>query len=167
VLFDVYQFPTSPVPTAIMLEGPGVPNQLPEEVRGIPVQRKADALFFLQAARIDERRSEAERRDRKAFELFHYVVRYADGKEEQVPILAELDVEDYKQEGDPRPIPGAQIAWARPYAGTAASAVAYSKQWNNPRPDVAIASIDVAYPAARRGVPAVLAITAASAAVSR
>ena len=29
-----------------MLGGPGVPNKLPEAVKGIPVQRKANALFY-------------------------------------------------------------------------------------------------------------------------
>jgi hypothetical protein len=42
--------------------------------------------------------------------------------------------------------------------------VAYSKQWNNPRPDVAIKSIDFTYGTDRRGVPVLLAITAATAA---
>ena len=57
VPFEIYEFPTSPVPTVIMLKGPGVPGSLPDAVAGIPVGRKADALFFLQAARIDRRRS--------------------------------------------------------------------------------------------------------------
>jgi hypothetical protein len=41
--------------------------------------------------------------------------------------------------------------------------VAYSKQWNNPRRDVEIKSIDLVYGAQRRGVPVLLAVTAASA----
>ena len=163
VAFDVYDFPTSPVPTVVMLDGPGVPGKLPQEVRGIRVERKADALFFLQAARIDRRMNDEELRAKKRFELFHYVVRYADGKSEQVPIDAEIDVENFQQDGEPKAIPGAQIAWSRPYDGSLARAVAYSKQWSNPRPDVVISSIDVEYPKDRRGVPAVLAITAASA----
>ncbi len=42
--------------------------------------------------------------------------------------------------------------------------MAYSKQWNNPRPDVAIQSIDMQYGPDRRGVPVLLALTAARAA---
>ncbi|MBP7935501.1 MAG: hypothetical protein KA354_12720 [Phycisphaerae bacterium] len=167
VLFDIYEFPTSPVPTVIMLEGSGVPNQLPKEVRGIPVNRKADALFFLQAARIDQRTNDQQRRDKKHFELFRYVIRYADGKTEQVPVYSEIDVEDYKQEGSPKAVPGAQIAWTRQYPNSSFWAVAYSKQWNNPRPDAAISTLDVEYPKERRGVPAILAITAASAVESK
>ncbi len=50
VPFVIHDFPTSPVPTVIMLGGPDVPGGLPDAVRSIPVNRKADALFFLQAA---------------------------------------------------------------------------------------------------------------------
>ena len=47
VTYNIYDFPTSPVPTCIMLAGPNVPGQLPAEIKGIPVNRKADAFFFL------------------------------------------------------------------------------------------------------------------------
>jgi beta-galactosidase len=160
VRYDVYEFATSPVPTAVMLAGPGVPNKLPEEVRGIPVGRKADALFFLHAARIDQRRSEQEVKDRKRFELARYVVHYEDGKTADIPVYSEIDVDDYRQR-TPAPLPGAQIAWTRPWPGTGFTAVAYAKQWNNPRSDVPIKSVDMVYGKDRRGVPVLLALTAA------
>ena len=47
--------------------------------------------------------------------------------------------------------------------GPRLSAVAYSKQWDNPRRDVAIKSIAMVYGPQRRGVPVLLAVTAASA----
>ncbi len=50
VPYEIYEFPTSPVPTVVMVGGNGVPGNLPSEVRGIPINLKADALFFLQAA---------------------------------------------------------------------------------------------------------------------
>lgn len=40
-----------------------------------------------------------------------------------------------------------------------ASAVAYSKQWNNLRPNVEISSVDKVYGKERRGVPVLLALT--------
>ncbi len=163
VTYDIYDFPTSPVPTAIMLGGNGIPNNPPQEVKDIPINRKADALFFLQAARIDQRRNNNELRDNKKLEMARYVIHYSDGKEEILPVYAEIDVENYQQEGAPRPIAGAQIAWTKPYAGTNFSAVAYAQQWNNPRPDVEIKSVDFQYGADRRGVPVLLAITAANA----
>jgi hypothetical protein len=163
VTYQIYDFPTSPVPTAIMLAGPNLPNKLPDAVTGIPVHRKADALFFLQAARINQRRNPDEVRDKKQFELVRYVIHYADGQTANVPVISEIDVDDYRQQM-PAAIPGAQIAWVRPYPNTDYKAVAYSKQWNNPRPNVEIDSIDMVEGADRRGVPVLLAITAATAA---
>lgn len=163
VPYQVHDFATSPVPTVVMLAGPGVPNNLKAEVRGIPVNRKADALFFLQAARIDQRRNPQEVRDKKAYEMARYVVHYADGKDESIPILAEIDVDDYRQK-TPAALPGARVAWTRPYEGTDLSAVAYSQQWDNPRPEVMIRAIDLVPGAASgRGVPALIALTAATA----
>lgn len=161
VLYDVYDFPTSPVPTVIMLGGDGVPKQLTNEVKGIPVNLKANALFFMQTARIDLRRNGQELREKKQLEMFRYVVHYTDGEIAEVPIYSEQDIEDYKQK-QPAAIPGAQIAWVRPYQGSEFSAVAYSKQWNNPRPDAVIKSIDMVYGKNSRGVSALLAITVAT-----
>ena len=161
VPFDIYEFATSPVPTAIMLGGVGVPNNLAKEVAGIPVHRKADALFFLQTARLDHRRTPRDVKEGQKWEMAQYVIHYADGKTAVVPLYSEIDVENYRQE-EPRPLPGAQVAWTKKYEGTAFHAVAYSKQWNNPRPDEEIATIDLVYGPDRAGVPALLAITAAS-----
>jgi beta-galactosidase len=162
VTYQIYDFPTSPVPTAIMLGGNGVPNNLPEEVKGVPVNAKADALFFLHTARMDQRRNDNERKENKKFEMARYIVNYADGQKLTVPVYAEIDIDDFRQK-TPTAIPGAQIAWTRPYEGTGYSAVAYSMQWNNPRPDVAITSIDMTYGPDKRGVPVLLAVTAATA----
>ncbi len=160
VPFEIYDFPTSPVPTVIMLGGRRVPNKLPDEVRGIPLQGKADALFFLHTARIDRRRNARELKEAKEVDLCHYVVTYADGQTCDIPIRGEIDVENYRQE-KPRVIPGAQLAWMRPYKGTGFSAVAYVKQWNNPRPDTELKSLDIVYGQQRRGVPCLIAVTAA------
>jgi beta-galactosidase len=162
VKFHVFEFTTSPVPTAIMLGGRGVPNNPPERVTGIPVNRKADALFFLHTARVDQPRNDAERRANKPVEVAKYVVHYADGQVEEVPLLLEVDIDSYRRR-QAHPLPGAQIGWTRPYEGTDESAVAYVKQWNNPRPDTVIASIDLVYGKDRRGVPVLLALTAATA----
>jgi beta-galactosidase len=161
VTFDIYDFATSPVPTAIMLGGDGVPNNPPQEVKGIPIGRKADALFFLHTARIDQRRNNDEIRDGKKFEMACYIVHYADGQSVTIPIYSEIDIENYRQES-PRAIPGAMTAWVSKYEGANESAVAYAKQWNNPRPEVPIKSVDMVYGADRRGVPVLLAITAAT-----
>ena len=162
VPFHIFAFATSPVPNAIMLGGDGIPNNPAQEVRGIPVGRKADALFFLHTARMDARRNDREIREKKRYEMLRYIVHYADGQSVTIPIYAETDIDDYRRKS-PTPLPGAQIAWTRPYPGTDLNAVAYTKQWDNPRPDVVIQSIDMVYGSDRRGVPALLAITAATA----
>lgn len=161
VTYNIYDFRTSPVPTCIMLGGAGIPHRPPQEVKGIPVASKADALFFLHTARIDRKLRDDERKQGKNFEMFAYVIHYADGKEETVPIQSEIDVGDYKTK-TPAPLPGAGLAWTRPYAGTEFHAAVYAKQWNNPRPDAPITSIDMVYGPDKCGVPALLAITIAT-----
>jgi beta-galactosidase len=127
------------------------------------VGRKADALFFLQAARIDRRRDDREIREKKEHELARYLITYEDGVAIVVPIRAELDVKDYRTSA-PDSLPGAQLGWSHKYPGRDETAGAYIQQWNNPRPEVAIRSVDLAYgDAPRRGVPALLALTAATA----
>ena len=133
VPYSVYHFTTSPVPEAVMLGGNGIPGNLPDHVNGIPVGQKAEALFFLQAARIDQRRSGDDIKNNRQFEIADYVIHYADGTTEKAPIYSENSVDSYKQDA-PAPVPGAQIAWTAPYPGTRSSAVAYSMQWNNPHP---------------------------------
>jgi beta-galactosidase len=160
VPFDVFEFPTSPVPTAVMLGGPGVPGGLPEQVE-IPVGRTAAALFFLQTARLDVRRSDQDRREGRRFRMAEYVVAYADGSSETIPLYAEEDLDDFRQ-AKPASLPGAALAWSKPYEGRGVSATAWVKQWSNPHPDRPIRSVTLRYGPDRRGVPVLLALTAAS-----
>jgi beta-galactosidase len=162
VPFTIYDFPTSPVPTAVVLGGPNVPGNLPDAVRGIAVRQKADALFFLQTARIDQPIQEWERREKKRFELARYVITYTDGRSVTVPLFQDEDLADYRQE-KPAALPGALLGWTRLYDGTNRSATAWVKPWTNPSPDVEIQEIGLEYGPDRRGVPALLAITAARA----
>ena len=64
--YNIYEMPTSPVPQVLMLGGNGVPGNLPAEITGIPVNSKADALFFLHTARLDRRLNDRDRRERQA-----------------------------------------------------------------------------------------------------
>ena len=162
VEFDVYEMPTSPTPQVLMLRGAGAPGNLPERIEGIPVNRKADALFFLHTAKLAKRTTDRERAERKTFVLFNYVVNYADGQKLEIPIRAEQDIEHYVQKA-PAALPGAQLGWTAPYEGGVDHAAAYAKQWNNPRPDVAIASVDMVPVDPSRGAPVLLALTAATA----
>ena len=134
----------------------------PDTVQGIPVHQKADALFFLQAASITQKRNPNEVKEDKKFEIADYVIHYADGTTEKVPIYSEINVDNYKQTGDPIAVSGAQIAWTSPYTEPKTNAVAYSMQWTNPKPDVEISSIDLVQGPDRVGIPALIAITAAN-----
>ena len=162
VKFNIYEMPTSPTPQVLMLGGNGVPGNLPPQITGIPVNMKADALFFLHTAKIGNRLNDNDRRQKKTYVMFKYVVHYADGRQEEIPIRSELDIENYVQK-TPVPIPGAQTAWTAAYENSDEQAVAYSKQWNNPHPDVAITSVDMIPVDASRGTPVLLALTAATA----
>jgi beta-galactosidase len=162
VQYDVYEFKTSPVPEAIMLRGDNVPGNLPEEVKGIPVNRMADALFFLQTARIDQELSREDREQKKQYELAKYIVHYKDGKTVEIPLIQGVHLASYRQKA-PEELPGASLGWTSKYEGRDESAVAYSMQWTNPRPEVEIESIDFTYGKDRRAVPVLLAITAAKA----
>jgi beta-galactosidase len=57
-------------------------------VKDIPIGKKADALFFLHTARIDQRRNNEEVRDNKKFEMARYIVNYADGQSVTIPIYS-------------------------------------------------------------------------------
>jgi hypothetical protein len=160
VTYDIYHFTTSVVPEAIMLGGTNIPGNLPQSVTGIPVNKIADALFFLQAARIDAPRNPDEVKNNTRYEMADYVIHYADGTDQNVPIYSEISVDDYLQKSL-TPIAKAQIAWTSPYRDGSGYAVAYSMQWDNPHPNIEIKSIDLIYGPDRRGIPALLAITAA------
>ncbi|MCU0962539.1 MAG: hypothetical protein MUF48_20785, partial [Pirellulaceae bacterium] len=160
VVYDIYELATSPVPQVLMLGGPGVPLNPPREIRDIPVNAKADALFFLHTARIDNRPDDRQRREKQYPVMFQYVVHYSDGQTESIPVRSELDIEHYVQE-KPQALPGAQLAWTGRYENSDDYAAAYGLQWNNPRPDVLIRSIDMEYVDDSRGVPVLLAVTAA------
>jgi beta-galactosidase len=146
-----------------MLGGEDVPGNLPKEIIGIPINTKADALFFLHTARLDRRMDDREREEKKRFELCRYVIHYADGQTVEEPIFCEIDIDHFVQQ-EPKALPGAQIAWSGKFEDSNESGVVYAKQWNNPRPGLEIKAVDLVYGKDKeRGVPALLAVTAATA----
>ena len=162
VPYSIYNFTTSPVPTVVMLGGNNIPGNLPGEVDGISIDQKADALFFLQSARIDQPLSDDELKNHRQSEMADYIVHYADGSSATVPIYVQGNLDNYLQQL-PNALPGAQIAWIRPYAGSNQNAVAYSMQWQNPSPEKTITTVDLKYgPDRWRGIPCLIALTAAT-----
>jgi len=163
VPYLIYDMPTSPVPQVLMLKGSKLSGNLPDQIQGIPIKAKVDALFFLHTARIDRRASERDLRDKKRFELLTYVVNYEDGQTENVPIFQGQDIDHYIQRR-PESLPGASLAWTSAYENSDERTAAYAKQWNNPRPDVQIESVDMVYGKDKDcGVPVLIAITGAAA----
>ena len=96
---------------------------------------------------------------------FKYVVHYADGEKAKVPVLYGEGADHWLSK-DPAGLKSAALAWAAPFSAQKSDeqAVVYQFTWNNPRPEVAIATIDLEYgdQGSRYGTPALLAITAAT-----
>jgi beta-galactosidase len=163
VSYLIRDFRTSPVPSCVMLAGPGARGQLPPAVKGLKAGCKADVLFFLHAFN----RTAEWRRDRPeqpAPVLFKYVIHYVDGQTADVPVFYGEGADHWIAQ-EPAGLNGAALAWASPFPGEKSDdqAVLYQFSWTNPRPGVTIESIDMLYgPAGSQyGTPALLAITAA------
>ena len=163
VLYEIRDFKTSPLENAITLSGmPGAKAE--DKVTDLEVGRKADALFFLHTF---HRRREW-RAGRNAPEppvIFQYVVRYADGKTETVDVQYGRGADHWRSSTTPAGLQDATVAWTAPFPEDPEShAVLYQYQWNNPRPDVTIESVDLQYNedvGGRYGAPILLGITAA------
>lgn len=151
VMYHVVDYGTAPVPDCITLSFGSGGRPGPREVRGIRVGgRKADVLFFLQAADVrrpitdrERARMRARRRPFRPPVLATYVVRYTDGQTADIPVVLERHVDQWLQD-EPRPLAGATVAWTAPIQGAGGKkGVLYTMKANNPRPDVPIARIDV------------------------
>jgi len=163
VPYVVRDFKTSPLPSCVMLGGPGAKGQMPNEVIGLSVGTRADALYFLHTLnRTGEWR--ASKPEDVPPVVFQYVVHYADGQTVTVPVLYGQGADHWISK-QPAGLRDAAVAWAAPFAGDASGdqAVLYQLQWMNPRPDAEIATVDLVYgpDGSRYGVPALIAITAA------
>lgn len=164
VTYRVRDFRTSPLASCVMLAGPGVNGpRPPREVTGIKVGKKADALFFLHTYKRTGEWRPRGRGDQTPPAIFRYVVHYADGQTADVPVLYGEGAENWIQK-EPAGLKSASLAWAAPFPNDTSGdqAVVYQMQWNNPRPDVEIASVDLGYDPAvgsRYGVPALLGLS--------
>ena len=130
----------------VMLRGAALP-ELPDAVRGIGVNLKAQALFFLHAAAWLEGGNA---------EVMRYVVRYADGTSENIPVLARRDIDDWWIDSRKK-----QAATARCRVGwkNSENRGFHILRWDNPHPDKTIALIDMES-ACGAAVPVVAAISA-------
>ena len=121
--------------------------QLPEAVRGIRADLRAEALWFLHAGAFLEPGKEA----------FRYVVRYADGTSLALPMRGYVEFDDWWMHGV---VPGGRDAMrCKPGWLNAKSRGFHVLRWENPFPEKTIATIDIES-ANTKTAPIVAAITA-------
>ena len=164
VRYHIRDFKTSPLESALTLGGMRG-SKAAREVTGIPVNRKADALFFLHS--MFQKRKWTPRRPRRGQPpespptVFRYVVKYSDGESVNVDVPYGVAATHWLQDA-PQGLRGAALAWTAPAANGKHAAI-HQLQWTNPRPEVPIATIDLTYgkQGNRWGVPIVLAISTA------
>jgi hypothetical protein len=107
---------------------------------GIPVGRKARKLAFLHNAQITNGGALVGNA-----EIFRYRIHYRDGSQIDIPVRKGLEIEHWRSRGI-RPLPNAKIAWTQ-RASVNGRRVEYlhiyQLIWNNPKPDIEIAGIDI------------------------
>jgi beta-galactosidase len=139
VTYQVNDFRTSPVPSCVVLRSPCVDGRLPAEAT-IKVGRKADALFFLQGY-IEAQPWKPNDPNQPPPVVFKYLVSYADGKTEEVPVAIGLGIAPHTTKSLAN-LKNAMVAWAgRAATPQAEPLVVYQLQWSNPRPDAEIKSV--------------------------
>ncbi len=166
VIYQVRDIRTSPIPNAISLEGGKVRTPVPATVAGIPVGRTADALFFLHAFKQSKPWQAPREGDRTPPAVWDYIIRYADGQSVTVPVRLTDGVANWLEQ-EPIGLAHAVVAWTCAFTDEKRQGTVYQMQWDNPRPAVAIATIDIAYDPAQKvgfGEPIIIGITAATAA---
>ncbi|MBM3475702.1 MAG: hypothetical protein FJX75_20750 [Armatimonadetes bacterium] len=117
--------------SVIVLRGTTRPSY-PAEMKGIPVNAQARALHFLHTCAWG-------RPD--GGDAATYVVYYADGTEQRIPIRVGVEIADWYV--DPHPQPAAQVAWTGHIDDKPGPIGAYAMRWVNPWPDKTITSIDL------------------------
>lgn len=114
----------------IVLKSSNLP-QLPDAVRGIDVNLRAESLYFLHAgAWLSGAIQEA----------FRYVVHYSDGSSETIPMMPTIDFDDWwiRSRGKAPGTARCRVAWTN-----SERKGFYALRWDNPYPDKLIASIDI------------------------
>jgi len=160
VTYDIRNFETSPLESAVTV-GRWRDIQTPERITGMQVNRTGDALFFLHTM-FEHRQWRPNRGQNTPPVVWQYIVHYADGQTETIPVRYNEGAAHFVQ-SDPKGLKNAALAWAAPFPDDPEyEATIYAMQWNNPRPDVEIESIDlVEREGSRHGAPVLLGITVA------
>jgi len=113
----------------------------PEKVEGIKVGAKLDRLHILHSTGYGN-----EPAVNDGTEIGAYVVHYADGTTERVPILYGEDLRDWWVLPDRPAVKRAKVAWEGTNAaaeGMGAKIRLYRVEWTNPHPEKEVATIDM------------------------
>ncbi|HLK58153.1 MAG TPA: hypothetical protein VKU00_16420 [Chthonomonadaceae bacterium] len=121
-------------PKMVHMRGAHAPNS-PDKVEGLPVQGSVSRLHLLHGTgyNLDA-----------ATEIGAYIVHYADGTTERIPIVYGEDVRDWWNEPTPD-LKRARLGWTGTNpaaAGNQSSIHLYILDWTNPHPDKPISSLD-------------------------
>ena len=121
----------------IQLNGMESTVQFPRSVTGIPIQQKFQRIHCLHAATFPLN---------LPYQIGAYVLCYADGESAELPIFYGRELADWWDEShQPVELANGRIAWAggnRAAAAYQAVVRVFHSTWENPRPDVEVASFD-------------------------
>ncbi|MPM60832.1 hypothetical protein SDC9_107686 [bioreactor metagenome] len=129
--------------SVIILRGQSRPG-FPAEVRGLPVNRKADRLYFLHTCGWNPKPGER---------VLSYFVHYEDGTKEEIPIHNGNEISGWW--GGLADSAKIAVESSNPFCS---SIRLYCYCWQNPHPEKPIRSLD-AVSASGAGVPAIVAVT--------
>ena len=122
-------------------------RQYPRSVAGIPVRLRAERVHFLQASAWSAGDGE---------KVGEYVVHYADGRQRSIPLLYRRSLIDWWVKSATDKPTDAEIAWHGSHTRSSISLFKYT--WTNPRPGVAIDTIDFVS-AMSKAAPFLVAVT--------
>ena len=146
VPYVIRDFRTSPLPSCVMLAGPGVGDNCPTAVQGLRAELQGGRPLL--PARLQPHGPVAARParpiPRPCCSSTWSITPTA--RRAEVPVLYGEGADHWLSK-DPAGLKSAALAWAAPFPAQKSDeqAVVYQFTWNNPRPEVAIATIDLEY----------------------
>ena len=122
----------------VQLAGTEAPAQrFPRQVQGIRIEQTCNHLHFLHGSGWNANRG--------AF-VGQYVVHYADGTRETIPLVFGRNIEDWWfTPQEPAPVPEAEVVWTGANSASLSQdrgTRLYQYSWTNPRPELAVQTID-------------------------
>ena len=135
VTYGVRDFRTSPLEAAVALKLAGKPDHVT-----IPVGKKAEALFFLQA-HAPTPNTWTPKGDEEPPEMYVYDIVYADGAKVSFPQRYGVETAPWLTDRKVHGLSRAALAWTAPAKEKGKSAQLFSVQWNNPSPEKEIKEI--------------------------